>query len=41
MHSVAVEIGEDRFGHSLKAAVLRNNGFVADGLDNCRTGSSL
>src|SRR5580700_8744415 len=30
MNRVAVEIGKDRFGHSLNAAVLRNNRFVTD-----------
>ena len=30
MNRIAVEIGEDRFGHSLNAAVLRNNRFVTD-----------
>src|SRR6202041_3225946 len=30
MNRVAVEIGEDRFGHSLNAAVLRNDRFVTD-----------
>src|ERR1700735_2424087 len=30
MNRVAVEIREDRFGHSLNAAVLRNDGFATD-----------
>ena len=30
VNRVAVEIGEDRFGHSMKAAVLRDDRFVTD-----------
>jgi hypothetical protein len=30
MNRIAVEIGEDRFGHSMNAAVLRGDRFVTD-----------